>query len=44
MSLDLLNYAEGQHGFDILDDTERSRSIIQQTLAFMCLHANPRQP
>jgi acetyl esterase/lipase len=44
VSLDLLNYAEGQHGFDILDDTKRSRSIIQQTLAFMRLRANPTQP
>lgn len=44
VSLDLLNYAKGQHGFDILDDSERSRHIIQQTLAFMRLHADPRQP
>jgi acetyl esterase/lipase len=44
VSLDLLNYTDGQHGFDILDDTERSRYIIQQTLAFMCLHASPDQP
>jgi acetyl esterase/lipase len=44
VSLDLLNYADGQHGFDIFDDTERSRYIIQQTLAFMRLHASPHQP
>jgi acetyl esterase/lipase len=44
VSLDLLNYAEGRHGFDILDDTGRSRYIIQQTLAFMRLHTNPHQP
>jgi acetyl esterase/lipase len=44
VSLDLLNCADGQHGFDILDDTERSRHIIQQTLAFMRLHASPHQP
>jgi acetyl esterase/lipase len=44
VSLDLLNHAEGRHGFDILDDTERSRSIIQQTLAFMRLRANLSQP
>ncbi|HEX3269074.1 MAG TPA: hypothetical protein VHR15_00385 [Ktedonobacterales bacterium] len=43
VSLDLLNYTEGQHGFDILDDTERSRHVIQQTLAFMRLHANPHR-
>jgi acetyl esterase/lipase len=44
VSLDLLTYPDGQHGFDILDDTERSRYIIQQTLAFMRLHAHPDQP
>jgi acetyl esterase/lipase len=44
VSLDLLNYADGEHGFDILDDTERARYIIQQTLAFMRLHANPDHP
>jgi len=44
VAMDLLNYADGQHGFDIRDDTERSRYIIQQTLAFMRLHANPHQP
>jgi acetyl esterase/lipase len=44
VSLDLLNYADGQHSFEILDDTERSRFIIQQTLAFMRLYANPHQP
>ena len=44
IALDLLNYADGQHSFEILDDTEQSRYIIQQTLAFMRLHADPRQP
>jgi dipeptidyl aminopeptidase/acylaminoacyl peptidase len=44
VSLDLLNYADGQHSFEILDDTKQSRYIIQQTLAFMRLHANPHQP
>jgi acetyl esterase/lipase len=44
VSLDLLNYADGRHAFDILDDTERSRHIIQQTLAFMRLHTSPDQP
>jgi dienelactone hydrolase len=31
----LVNYAEGQHAFDIVDDSERSREIVKQTLAFM---------
>jgi dipeptidyl aminopeptidase/acylaminoacyl peptidase len=44
VALDLLTYPDGQHGFDILDDTERSRYIIQQTLAFMRLHTNPQRP
>ncbi len=33
--LDLLNHPEGRHGFDILDDDERSRGIIRRTLAFL---------
>jgi acetyl esterase/lipase len=41
--LDLLNYAGGQHGFETLDDTERARYIIQQTLAFTRLHASARE-
>lgn len=44
VSLNLLNYADGQHGFDILDDTNRSRSIIHQTLAFMRLYADLHRP
>ncbi len=35
LSFELVNYLEGQHAFDILDDNERSREIIQQTLAFL---------
>ncbi len=32
--LDLFNHAQGQHGFDILDDDDRSREIIAHTLDF----------
>jgi acetyl esterase/lipase len=32
--LDLANHASGQHGFDILDDDERSREIIARAMAF----------
>ena len=32
--LDLFNHAQGQHGFDILDDDGRSREIIAHTLDF----------
>jgi len=33
--LDLLNHAEGRHGFDILDDDARSREIVGRTLEFL---------
>jgi tetratricopeptide (TPR) repeat protein len=33
--LEYINYPEGQHAFDVLDDTPRSKMIIQQTLAFL---------
>lgn len=35
MPLTLINYSEGQHAFDIMDDKEESRRIIKQTLSFM---------
>jgi acetyl esterase/lipase len=31
-------HPEGQHGFDVLNDDEKSRSIIKQTLAFIQSH------
>jgi hypothetical protein len=33
-----INYAEGQHDFDILDDTQTSREIIKQTINFLHSH------
>lgn len=33
--IEFINYPEGQHAFDVLDDTPRSRMIIQQTLNFL---------
>ena len=33
-SLDFANHASGQHGFDILDDDERSREIIGRAIMF----------
>ena len=33
--LTLINYTEGRHAFDGLDDNDRSREIIRQTLNFM---------
>ena len=34
-ALDLLNHPEGRHGFDILDDDDRSKQIIRRTLEFL---------
>jgi acetyl esterase/lipase len=34
-TLDLLTHPEGRHGFDILDDDDRSRQVIERTLAFL---------
>jgi acetyl esterase/lipase len=36
--LDLMNHPRGQHGFDILDDDERSREIIAHAIAFVQTH------
>jgi len=37
-TLDFSNHAEGQHGFDVLDDNERTREIIKRTLEFIKAH------
>jgi hypothetical protein len=34
----LINHATGGHGFDLDEDTEMSRGIVQQVLAFLRLH------
>jgi hypothetical protein len=34
-AVEMVIYEEGEHGFDIWNDTEESREIIEQTLAFM---------
>jgi acetyl esterase/lipase len=36
--LDLMNHPAGRHGFDILDDDERSREIIARAVAFVQAH------
>lgn len=38
VQLTYINYSEGQHNFDILDDTKISRSIIRQTVDFLTTH------
>jgi dienelactone hydrolase len=37
-TLDFSNHAEGQHGFDVLDDNERTREVIRRTLEFIKAH------
>jgi acetyl esterase/lipase len=37
-TLDLSNHAEGRHGFDTLDDKERTREVIKRTLEFIKAH------
>jgi acetyl esterase/lipase len=34
-AIDVMNHATGRHGFDILDDVERSREIIARTVEFL---------
>jgi hypothetical protein len=36
--LDVANHSSGRHGFDFLDDDDRSRSIIAGALAFAKTH------
>lgn len=36
--LDLVNHAQGQHGFDVVDDVARSREIIAHAFAFVNAH------
>jgi hypothetical protein len=38
------NHARAPHAFDLLDDSETSREIIRQILAFMRFHLGARRP
>ena len=38
LSITFVNHANGPHWFDVLDDTETSRQIIREILAFMRFH------
>ena len=38
LPLTFTNHAEGQHAFDLFDDTDISRQIVAQILAFMRFH------
>jgi acetyl esterase/lipase len=35
LDFEFMNYPEGQHGFDFLDDTDESREIIMRTVEFL---------
>jgi acetyl esterase/lipase len=39
VSLELFNHPNGQHGFDIEDDNERSREILKRTIEFIRTHS-----
>jgi hypothetical protein len=38
VELELLTHPEGRHGFDMLDDVERSRKILRHTITFLGRH------
>ncbi len=38
VELDVLNHPDGRHGFDVLDDDERSRDIVARTIEFLGRH------
>jgi acetyl esterase/lipase len=38
IELELMNHPTGEHGFDILNDDERSRAIIRRTIEFIREH------
>ena len=35
LAIEVVNYPEGQHGFDLFDDNNRSRQIVKRALEFM---------
>jgi hypothetical protein len=41
LNITVVNHAEGPHAFDLLHDSEMSRGIIRQILAFLRLHLLP---
>jgi hypothetical protein len=38
LPLTVVNYSTGSHAFDLMDNTNRSRSVVRQTLAFLQEH------
>jgi tetratricopeptide (TPR) repeat protein len=43
VALTVINDPAGHHGFDIVDDTERSRQIVRQTIDFMKASVDPTE-
>jgi dienelactone hydrolase len=43
VELELLTHPEGRHGFDMLDDIERSRKILRHTITFLGRHLRDRE-
>ena len=39
----LVNYVNGRHGFDLVDDTEESREVIKQTIGFIKFHLSQKE-
>lgn len=37
-AIEVINYPEGRHAFDVLDDTGHTRQILQRTLEFLKTH------
>ena len=35
LAIEVVNYPEGQHGFDLFDDNDRSRQIVRRALQFL---------
>ncbi len=36
--IEVINYPEGRHAFDTVDNTARTRQIMRRTLAFLQTH------
>ena len=41
VTVDVLNHPNGQHGFDVLDDEDRSREVIRRTIDFLRVRFGP---
>jgi acetyl esterase/lipase len=37
-SLDIVDVPQGQHAFDVVDDTEWSRAAVEEALVWVCAH------